>query len=295
MPEPVEVEAAAKVNLSLQIGASDSSGMHPLRSLVQTVDRCDRLTAWAADEDRLEVGDAQLSEGRDNLIWRAVDELRATTNDRRLLSFSLTKEIPISAGLAGGSADAAAALLAASTLLGVTPATTREVAIRVGADVPYCLHGGLAWMEGYGERITAVTTRTDDFALAVAVPPFWLSTAAVYRRWDEMSGPMGTPADPRGVPPQLRELGPLVNDLLPAALDLQPDLGDWTAELTDLWDRPVMLSGSGPSLFAYFRNHAEAAEAAQLAPGEARARFAASPVGYGVRRVNRSQADTGSH
>jgi 4-diphosphocytidyl-2-C-methyl-D-erythritol kinase len=225
-----------------------------------------------------------LSTDRDNLIWRAVDALRRETNNRRPLSFTLSKEIPIAAGLAGGSADAAAALRAASLLLGVSMDITRAVAGRVGADVPFCLQGGLAWMEGYGERLTAL--ESTDFALAVAVPPFWLATAAVYRRWDEMGGPQGTAVEARHVPPRLRELAPFANDLHPAAVDLRPELGDWTAELEDRWDRPVMLSGSGPSLFAYFRDRDEAAEAAQLVPDEARARFAAGPVSFGVRRVD---------
>lgn len=293
--ELLHVEAAAKVNLSLQIGQPDSSGLHPLRSLVVSIDRFDQLTAALADDDRLDVGDAQLSSDRDNLIWRAVDALRSETEDRRLFAFSLVKQIPIAAGLAGGSADAAAALLAASTLLGVSPATTREVAAGVGADVPYCLQGGLAWMEGYGERITPVGKGTAHFALAVAVPPFWLATAAVYKRWDALRGPRGTPVDSRHVPPRLREFAPFVNDLHPAAVDLRPELGDWMADLTDRWDRPVMLSGSGPSLFAYFRDRDEATEAAQLVPDEARDRFAAAPVAYGVRLVNGSQAEEGSH
>jgi 4-diphosphocytidyl-2-C-methyl-D-erythritol kinase len=260
--------------------------MHPLRSLVQSIDRCDRLVAELSDEDSLEVGDARLSTGRDNLIWRAVDALRRETNDRRPLFFALTKEIPIAAGLAGGSADAAAALQAASLLLGVPMDLTRAVADRVGADVPFCLQGGLAWMEGYGERLTSLGRGSTDFALAVAVPPFRLATAAVYRRWDDMGGPQGRPVDPRHVPPHLREFAPFANDLHPAAVDLRPELGDWASDLEGRWNRPVMLSGSGPSLFAYFRDREEAAEAVQLVPDEARGRFAAGPVSFGVRPVD---------
>jgi 4-diphosphocytidyl-2-C-methyl-D-erythritol kinase len=296
MSEPLHLEAAAKVNLSLQIKPVDSSGMHPLRSLAQSIDRLDHLTAVIADEDRLEVGDAPLSVDRDNLIWKAVDALRDETNDRRLLTFGLSKQIPIAAGLAGGSADAAAALRAASQLLGISTDTAREVAARVGADVPFCLQGGLAWMEGYGERLTAIAGGdASDFALAVAVPPFWLPTAAVYRRWDDLGGPQGRPVDPRQIPPRLREYVPFVNDLTVAAVDLRPELGDWVADLEGLWDRPVMLSGSGPSLFGYFEDTVEATEAAHLVPDEARARFAAAPVAYGVRSVDRSRAEADSH
>jgi 4-diphosphocytidyl-2-C-methyl-D-erythritol kinase len=280
------VEAAAKVNLSLRVKAPDGSGLHPLLSLVQSFDRCDRLSAARADEDELDLGDVDLPTGRDNLIWRAVDSLRAETGHRRPLWFSLAKQIPIAAGLAGGSADAAAALVAAASLLGIPRTTIREVAIGVGADVPFCIQGGFSWMEGHGEDLTPIRQVPADYALAVVVPPFSLETAAVYRKWDEMGEPAGRPVDGKHLPPSLRTFGPLVNDLYPAALDLRPELGEWLAELAGRWERPVMLSGSGPSLFAYFADRNEAEEAAGLGPGEARARFATSPVAFGVREVD---------
>jgi 4-diphosphocytidyl-2-C-methyl-D-erythritol kinase len=292
--ETLEVEAAAKVNLSLRVKALDGSGMHPLLSLVQSFDRCDRLTASLAGEDELDIGDVDLPAERDNLIWRAIDRLRVETGDQRSFSFSLTKQIPISAGLAGGSADAAAALMAASALLGISRATIIEVAAGVGADVPFCVQGGFSWMEGHGELLTPIRQAPADYALAVVVPPFPLNTAAVYRRWDDLSGPAGGAVDAKHLPPSLRVFGPFVNDLYPAALDLRPELGEWQAELAGRWERPVMLSGSGPSLFAYFADRSEATEAAGLGPVEARARFATSPVAFGARLLD-SLAEDRSH
>lgn len=283
--EPLVVEAAAKINLSLRVKGLDSHGMHPLWSLVQSFDHCDHLTAALAAEDELDVGDVDLSSDRDNLIWRAIDALRAETGDRRTISFVLAKRIPIAAGLAGGSADAAAALVAASSLLNVPLSTVTALALQVGADVPFCLQGGLAWMEGHGEQLTAVENPPMAYAVAVVVPPFSLDTAAVYNRWDRLGEPAGESVDGQHLPPALRTYAPLTNDLFPAALDLRPELGDWQADLIDRWERPVMLSGSGPALFAYFRDREEAAEAADLAPTEARARFAAAPVSFGVRFI----------
>ncbi len=283
--EWIEVEAAAKVNLSLRVRPPDQSGMHPLRSLAQSVDCCDRLTAARADEDALDVGNVDLSAGRDNLIWRAVDALRAETGDSRFISFGLTKRIPLAAGLAGGSADAAAALVAAARLLDVPRSTLTVVAARVGADVPFCLEGGFAWMEGHGERLASITGVPAEYALAVVVPPFPLETAAVYGRWDRLGGPEGEAVDGRALPPSLRPFGPLANDLYPAAVDLRPELGDWRGELVDRWERPVLMSGSGPSLFGFFTDGAEATEAVGVAPGEARARFSTSPVSFGARIV----------
>lgn len=283
--EVVHVLAPAKVNLSLAVRSPDASGLHPLRSLVQAFDWCDELTFALADEDALEVGDAQLPDGGDNLIWQAVEAVRRHSGDRRPLAIELTKRIPVAAGLAGGSADAAAALVATGRLLGLPPATAARLAPGIGADVPFSLQGGFAWMEGHGEGLTALTPVPDDYALAVAVPPFWLTAAAVYRRWDEIGEPAGDPIEVRHLPPSLRPFVPLANDLYPAALDLQPDLGDWRAELADRWDRPVMLSGSGPSLFGYFADFDEAQEAVRVAPGEARSSCAARPIGDGARLV----------
>lgn len=294
--EPLQVEAAAKVNLSLRVKGPDASGMHPLLSLVQSFDRCDRLSAVLADEDELEVGDVDLSAGRDNLVWRAVDALRTEIGDRRPISLVLSKRIPIAAGLAGGSADAAAALVAAALLLDVPRSTIMSLAAGVGADVPFCLQGGFAWMEGHGDRLTGIEQIPTDYALAVAVPPFALDTTAVYERWDRLGEPQGEAVDGKHLPPSLRTHGPLVNDLYPAALDLRPELGDWQAELVERWERPVMLSGSGPCLFAYFGDRVEATEAAGLGPTEARARFAASPVPFGARLIDGdSQAQSRSH
>lgn len=281
--ESLEVEAAAKINLSLRVKAMDGSGLHPLLSLVQSFDRVDRLRASLASDDELDVGDSGLSPERDNLIWRAVDALRNETGNRQPFAFALVKEIPIAAGLAGGSADAAAALVSAASLLGLGRSTISDVAIRVGADVPFCVRGGFSWMEGHGERLTPFREIPTDYAVAVVVPPFTLETPAVYRRWDEAGEPTGRPVDAKHLPPSLRSHGSLVNDLFPAAVALQPELGDWQADLADRWERPVLLSGSGPALFAFFGDRGEAEEAARLGPAAARASFAASPVGYGVR------------
>lgn len=283
--ELVHAQAPAKVNLSLAVRSPDASGLHPLRSLVQTFDWCDELNVALADEDTLEMGDAQLPEGGDNLIWQAVEAVRRRSRDRRPFSIELTKRIPVAAGLAGGSADAAAALLAAGRLLGLPPTTAADLAPSIGGDVLFSLQGGFAWMEGHGEQLTALTPVPDDYALAVVVPPIWLTTATVYRRWDEMGGPAGDPIGERHLPPSLRPFAPLVNDLYPAALELQPDLGDWRAELADRWDRPVMLSGSGPSLFGYFADFDEAGEAVTAAPREARSSCAVRPIGDGARLV----------
>lgn len=273
--------APAKVNLSLRVRSRDAGGLHPLVSLVQSISWRDRLAIEESDEDRLEVEGADLPVGRDNLIWKAVDALRGEAGLTAPVAFSLVKRTPPAAGLGGGSADAAAALLLYAGHVGHRQSLD-AVAASVGADVPFCLHGGLRWMEGYGERLSGPLRSADDYWVAVAVPPFELSTPRVYAAWDGLGEPAGTVIPVAAVPPSLRQHGPMVNDLYPAAVSLQPALDDWRAELAARWDRPVMLSGSGPSLFAFFADRVEAEEAVRLIPGEARATAAARPLDHGA-------------
>lgn len=276
------VDGFAKVNLSLRVRSRDGSGYHPIRSLVQSVGWSDRLTLEIAEDDAFTI-DGDLPAEEDNLAWRAVEAVRADAAVRRRLSLHLHKRIAVAAGLGGGSADAAAGLVAATGLLRAAPGTAERLAPELGSDVAFCLVGGTAWMEGRGETVSPVPLQP-DYALAIAVPPFQLATAAVYRRWDDLEGPSGTVLSGRHVPPSLRQFDDLANDLLPAALDLRPGLGDFMADLAQRWDRPVLLTGSGPATFAFFADVDEASAAITAVVG-ARAVWAGVPVGVGVRVI----------
>jgi 4-diphosphocytidyl-2-C-methyl-D-erythritol kinase len=273
----VKITTPAKVNLSLRVRWPDETGYHPLLSIVQAIEPVDSLTFEMADEDRLEIEGIRLPVDDDNLIWRA---LRAAVPGRKKgLHIKLIKEIPTAAGLGGGSSDAAAALLAASKLFGFE--YQRDVAASVGADVPFFRTGGLARMEGYGELLTPLDAAA-GFYLGLVVPPFDLSTPAVYRAWDRLDFPETMQVAVSDLPPSLRKYGPLTNDLYPAALVIAPQLDDWRSELAHRWNRPVLMSGSGPSLFAFFGSPDEAVEAIDVVPPGSRFAGAVSPLGHGA-------------
>jgi 4-diphosphocytidyl-2-C-methyl-D-erythritol kinase len=258
-------EAPAKLNFDLRVAPPDRNGMHPLRSLIQTIEWFDLLTIEVGDEDALHIRGADLPDDRENLVWKAADGLGV--DNRPPLDVVLEKRIPEAAGLGGGSSDAAAILQAVGRdLLGLPEARVQQVAASVGADVAYFLSGGTAWMEGYGEKVTRLA-QVSDFAVAVAVPEFDLATPEVYRRWDELEGPTGPVVEGRDLPPSLRRFGDLRNDLTPAAIDLRPELADWISDLAGRWERPVLMSGSGPSCFAFFLDLGEAGEAAATVAG----------------------------
>jgi 4-diphosphocytidyl-2-C-methyl-D-erythritol kinase len=276
-------EAPAKLNLSLQVGPLDGTGLHPLRSLMQTIEWCDRLEFEQAGEDELHIEGADLPEGGDNLVWKAVAALRAV-EPLPPLRVRLAKEIAVGAGLGGGSTNAAATLLAASRLGGLSPVLAEAIAPQVGSDVPFLMVGGTAWVEGYGEQVAPVRD-APAYPVVVVVPPFELETAAVYREWDRLESPAGRPISSRLLPPGLRVLDDLRNDLGPAARSLRPELADWMDDLEDRFERPVLMSGSGPALFAFFRDLEEAEAAAAEAPSGARAVRAAAPRGRGPAAV----------
>jgi len=278
-------EAPAKINLSLRVAEADGSGLHPLRSLVQTIEWCDLLTFEEGDEDQLTISGADLPEEGDNLIWKAVTALRSAVGIKQpFFDIHLDKAVAVAAGLGGGSSDAAATLFAAARLARVSPAVAEAVAPSVGADVPFLMVGGTAWMEGYGETLSPVPVEP-DYAVVVVVPPFDLETAAVYQTWDRLDRPQGIPVVGRRLPPSLRPFGPLGNDLTPAAIALQPELDDWIADMADLFDGPVTMTGSGPALFGYFSDLDEAHSAAAAAPSQARATVAAVPRRNGAAQL----------
>jgi 4-diphosphocytidyl-2-C-methyl-D-erythritol kinase len=268
--------APAKLNLDLHVLGLEQGGYHRLRSLAQAIDYYDMLRAETSDDDHLDV-DGEPIPG-ENLVWGAVESLRRRSGNRTPLHLDLEKRIPVAAGLGGGSADAAAALVLVGRILEVSDVA--DLAPPLGADVPFFLCGGLAMMEGRGDRLTRLPL-TSDYAVGVVTPTFRLTTADVFGAWDRLGEAKVRPVRADAVPPSLREYAPLVNDLEPAARLVAPDLGDWISDLENLWDRPVLLTGSGPTLFAFFLDVDEARSAVASAPG--RVAFAARPIQGGVR------------
>lgn len=278
----IRIAAHAKVNFALQVQAAGSDGYHPLRGLFQSVSLSDELELIAdAAEPGITAWDGgPVPDDQDNLAWRAVTAVIDLAGENRRPALRLRKRIPVAAGLGGGSADAAAALIATATMLGTPVDEVLPLAITLGADVPFCSTGGSAIVEGRGERVTHIEPLA-GFAIAIVVPPFELSTREVFRQWDRLGAPTGPDLDIAQLPPQLRGYTPLRNDLYPAAATLAPELDDWRTTLVSIWERPVALSGSGPTLFAFFVDDDEAAAALDQVPAGARDAVSVRPVRKG--------------
>lgn len=276
----MRARAYAKVNLGLRVFQRDANGFHPLRGLFQTIDWHDNVSVEDAEEDRVKVPGGGAPEDETNLAWRAVVAARAAGTGTRPVRVVVEKQIPSPAGLGGGSADAAAALNLAGRRFAVSFDDIRRIAVDLGSDVPFAVVGGTAIVTGRGEFISPQPDLA-GFALAIVVPPIDLGTAAVYRTWDELDGPSGPEIGASHLPPALREYAPLANDLYPAAVAVDPAIDEWRAELAQRWGVPVVMTGSGAALFAYFPTREEAEGAVSVAPADARAAKAVEPINRG--------------
>jgi 4-diphosphocytidyl-2-C-methyl-D-erythritol kinase len=241
----VLVRAPAKLTLSLRVLGTRPDGFHELEALtVSLVSPCDELelaTVEGTSRVALSVEGASddVPDDERNLVVRAVRDAAPDTAVR----VRLHKQIPAGAGLGGGSSDAAAALRWLRDECGVPPARVADVAASLGSDVPFCVNGGPAWMRGRGELVEPVSLHGALHVL-VAVPPWRLSTPAVYRAWDELGAPVSR--RPAPAPPAIsRLIAELGNDLEPAAERVEPRLAGFRRRLEAISGTPVLLAGSG--------------------------------------------------
>ena len=260
----------AKVNLSVSIGPRGRDGYHPLTSVFLRIGLADELTVAFSNNaggDMLTVSGLGGCEVDGNLVLRAFRAVRhALGQDFPALVAHLEKRIPIAAGLGGGSADAASAVDCALQMWGVglSPVLLDEVALELGADVPFFAHNvDAALVTGRGEKIEPLSSGGNP-GLLLVTPPMLMSTAAVFARFDELDAA----DEPRRLPtPDFAHLSDQsdllrdANDLWPAAVSLAPALGVLRDEVERLSGRPWLMSGSGSTLFAIYESLAAAVAA----------------------------------
>ncbi len=261
------VAAPAKLNLYLHVTGRRPDGYHLLDSLFVFADVGDRVSARAADDLSLTLTGpfaAALEAEGDNLVLRAARALAAAAGIAPRAALTLEKNLPVAAGLGGGSADAAAALSALSALWGLDLALD-DIALGLGADVPACLHGRPCLVSGIGETITAAPALGGPLHAVLVNPGLPLETRDVF---GARAGGF-LPADPldrdcANVFDLALALKPRRNDLEPAARFLLPEIDDVLAALADMPNCLLArLSGSGPTCFGLFGTAATAERAAQ--------------------------------
>lgn len=186
----INIPAYAKLNLTLDILGKRDDGYHELRMVMQTVSLCDDVTVTLTDGTGVvcRVAGAELPCDERNLAVKAANAFCEALGYHGGIDIALTKRIPSEAGMAGGSADAAAVLRALRDLIAPTLTDERleEIGARVGSDVPFCVRGGTQLAEGRGERLTALRNAPRLYA-AVCKPDFPISTPALFQRSDRVS------------------------------------------------------------------------------------------------------------
>ncbi len=275
----VTVRAPAKVNLHLGVGPRRPDGFHDLATVFQAVSLYDEVTVHPSSELVVEVSGegAELVPGDEtNLAARAALALAALTGREARVRIEIRKGIPVAGGMAGGSADAAAALVACDALwqTDVGAAALHELASKLGSDVPFCLIGGSALGAGRGERLTTVLGR-GAYHWVFALADGGLSTPAVYGELDRIREhtPGLQPEVPQAMLAALRtgearRLAPLLsNDLQAAALRLKPTLRRTLEAGLDAGALGALVSGSGPTCAFLAEDEAAAVSLAAALPG----------------------------
>lgn len=281
-------KARAKINLGLDVLRKRPDGYHDLRMVMQTIDLYDEIllratepgTAGGGVHIRLcvEGGAGLVTADTDNLAYRAAELLMKEFDIRQGLDIRLIKKIPVAAGLAGGSTDAAAVLNGVNRLfaLGLGERELMERGVRIGADVPYCIMGGTALAEGIGERLTRLPSAPQAYVL-LAKPPIQVSTKFVYSRLrldgDGSNGIKHPDIDAQvkairdGALYRMTEL--MGNVLETVTIPAFPVIGEIRGQMMRCGAIGAMMSGSGPTVFGLFDDPEKArAACAELLRGE---------------------------
>lgn len=256
----IRVKAFAKINFFLELLGKRADGYHELRSVMQSVSLSDVLTVRLRKKPGITLKTNKDITGKpeDNLVYRAAEIfLKKYNKQDRGLDIYLQKNIPVAAGLAGGSADCAAVLHGLNKLfkLNLTTAELAEIADQLGSDITFCLYGGTMLAEGRGEKVNPLPF-VGRWPGIIIKPEFGISTADVYRQVRKITleqkkslicsnfvyGKVG-----------LAELADnLTNDLFPYALNLRPELLKFIEDIKKTDPAAVQMSGSGPAIFAFY-------------------------------------------
>lgn len=266
----VDEKAPAKINLGLRILGKREDGYHSIQSLFQTVGLSDELRLTPSNETALSCTDPRIPTGTDNLVLKADELFRKHAGLKKNVHFHLKKRIPVGAGLAGGSSDAAAALRGLRRFSGgeVSDVVLRDYASELGSDIPFLINGGTAVVGGRGEVISEVEW-TFDFTYVLVYPGFSVSTTWAYRNLERFSDDNGL-YNEMIVTLKAGELDTemffraLRNDFEPVVFRQYPHLEKIKSDLLEHGSRAAVMTGSGSCIFGVFEDEYNALECARI-------------------------------
>lgn len=262
-------QARAKINLTLDILGKRDDGYHEVEMVMQSIALADTVTMEDADTITVETDLAELADDRTNIAYRAAELLRDTYHTERGAKIRITKRIPLAAGLAGGSSDAAAVLLGLNELWDLHRPIEELLPLgeQLGSDVPFCMVGGTMVASGRGEILTEAPA-FPVYPLVLVKPPIGVSTAAVYGGYcadKVMIHPRAnTMTDAIISADKTRIFDAMANVLETVTIPLHPQIEEIKQALLDAGADKAMMSGSGPTVFAFVRTDEEAARIADV-------------------------------
>lgn len=232
------LRAHAKINLSLKILSKRLDGFHEIETTMQSISLSDLITLTPSDKITLQCDNLEL-DNQKNLSYQAALLLRDEFSVQEGVSIKLEKKIPLAAGLAGGSADAAATIIGLNRLWGLDLSVSQMLSLgaKLGSDVPFCIMGGSCLCRGRGELVERMKSEEDLSQVLLVVPDLEIKSSWAYQTWDKLS-----------IAPLSR------NDLEAVAIKYYPEIGEIKERLKELGALKAMMSGSGPSIFAIFND-----------------------------------------
>jgi 4-diphosphocytidyl-2-C-methyl-D-erythritol kinase len=264
----IKLKARAKINITLDVLSDRADGYHELQMIMQTVNLCDNLFIKKSDTEGITLTSnlSWLPCDERNLIYRAAKLLAERYSIKSGIYIELNKTIPVAAGLAGGSTDAAATLVGIRSLFNLKISDTELMAIgkELGADVPYCIKRGTALAEGIGEKLTELPPFPDCYVL-LAKPPINVSTAAVFKAFDESV--VSNRPDNKKVIECIKQndlkavCDQMCNVLETVTIKDYPVIAEIKQAMLENKAVGSMMSGSGPTVFGFFTNYDDGIEA----------------------------------
>lgn len=258
----IDLKSRAKVNLSIDVLGKREDGYHLVEMIMQTIDLYDKLKITEIEENSILIKsnslDIPLNE--DNIMYKAVNLLKNQFNIEKGIEISIEKNIPVAAGMAGGSSNAAAVLVGLNKLwnLGLSESELKDIGLKLGADVPFCITGGSALAEGIGEELTNIKGLPEDLNILVCKPNIFVSTKEVYQSLN-MDKVKRRPKNKELIDALQKEDVKFISENMVNVLEEVTSLK--YSEIGQIEDIMIknkalgsMMSGSGPTVFGLFDN-----------------------------------------
>lgn len=262
----VKKKAYAKVNLCLDVLRKREDGYHEVSMIMQNIGVYDDLTLQKQESGiKLMVNSSELEADRSNLAWKAADLMQRTYDIKEGVKISLKKNIPIAAGLAGGSSDAAAVICGMNELFQLEKSKEElcRVGVQIGADVPYCILGGTALAEGIGEKLTPLP-KAPNAVVLIAKPDIAVSTKDVYQnlRANELKSHPDVDGMTKAIVRHdldgvIERMGNVLENV---TVKMYPVIDDIKNMMKDNGADNALMSGSGPTVFGIFHDQKQAAK-----------------------------------